>query len=168
MALETKIKVIGNTKYHIPHLGHAAWRSTLVKVANMAGPVLGDIIRGLALDSSKQPTQDASVKRFFSQVGEMDISSLGTAIGGMFARLDDDELGALTAVFAERSLFEPSGAKGPRRLTLEEIEVHFCGTTASEYLPWLWACLEHNYKGLFSALSGLGGGGPNPSSPDSE
>lgn len=123
--------------FEIKPLGSGASLKVLSRLARVAGPVLGSLVSGggKALDA-------------------IEGKSLGEAIEGALARLQDDDLEGIGRIFAEVTMAEPldAPADSGRLVPLgKHFDDYFAGDMELFFL-WLRAAAEVSFGPLWSAL----------------
>lgn len=145
--LETKTRLIGNTRYQVTQLPSSHARKLLVRLVRMAGPIVASLLEDKTLIDTNAPIVE--------RVSKLDSKTLATMLRDFSTRVSEADLEYLCETLGGCTQIESlDGKLSP--LDLEAQELHFRGGRLSELFRWLAFALEVQYSDFFSGLGGVG------------
>ena len=157
MGLEerTQSKTIGDFTYEVTPLPFGVGRKALMRLVKIMSPVLAGAFSGQGNAMSAAAATGASAKAASAAASA---ASAAGAFGALPDAMTDADLEFFAKTFGDTTRF--SSESNPKKLVLtsDNQELHFAGRYL-EFAQWLIFCIEVNYKGFFTGMGSLNGGG---------
>jgi hypothetical protein len=136
LASQAQSKRIGDTEYTVTPIGFRDARRVLVRVGNILGPKLAELIT--SIDMSKG----------VSNAFEKDAAQ---AIGDLLGRITDADLQYLEDAFSPTTEIECDAAPNKRPQLVHAIKAGHFDTRLPEFFLWLGFALQVNFQRFFTA-----------------
>lgn len=129
-------ETINGTRYEVTPLGALKGREVLVRLMNLLGPGLSNLIRTWNKDAAPEVA--------------------AALFADLAARIADDDLRYLVEAFAPGTQVQTPDMKGPGVLDGQRIDDHYAANYG-ELFQWLWLCIQVNYKSFLAGAPGVQG-----------
>lgn len=129
------VEVLNGTRYEVTPLGSLKGREVLVRLLNLLGPGLSQLIR---TGVTKDMAPEAAAALF----------------ADLAARIADDDLRYLVDTFSPCTLLQAKGMPGPGPMDPQRVDDHFAGNYGELFL-WLWMCIRVNFASFLAGVPGL-------------
>lgn len=149
MGIRTEEKQIGENVYRVTTLGAKAGRDLLVRLVKIAGPTIGEIVKGIDATAAAK----GSKKGEGFDLGDVGLDAVASALEKLSESISERDFAYLSDTLATRTeIVYP--ADGGRAVPLANVyDNHFAGSYG-ELFGWLAFALGVNYQSFFGGSTG--------------
>jgi hypothetical protein len=148
LAAQAQSKRIGDTEYTVTPLGFRDARRVLVRVGNILGPKLADLLSSIDLAKGLKA----------SDVFETEAMR---AIGDLLGRIEDKDLQFLEDAFSNTTTIVVDSAPDKSPLLVHAIKAGHFDLRLPEFFAWIGFCLFVNFARFFTGSTWQSGTLPN-------